>query len=217
MCILCWAGPRTRSFHHTLMTGTSSPSTRSCPSMLISPGSYNVSFPTYLGASYDASVTNLTYSIPAPSSYPKSTDSLELVLSFLSPITPTSTLRQSIPASYLTVHVKGSFDLAVYIDVNGQWVSGNRGNKVVWELHQSKLGDSEKGLKTWKVKRATEQLLTEYSDQAEWGTLHFTAPSVSFASTMNIPKLNMIRTCGTNQELLHNCDSDFQGRVPFRT
>ncbi|MCJ1238832.1 hypothetical protein MMC14_006823 [Varicellaria rhodocarpa] len=138
---------------------------------------YNVSFPTYLGASYDASVTNLTYSIPAPSSYHKSTDSLELVLSFLSPITPTSTLRQAIPASYLTVHVKGSFDLGVYIDVNGQWVSGNRGNKVVWDLHQSKLGDSEKGLKTWKVKRETEQLLTEYSDQAEWGTLHFTAPS----------------------------------------
>ena len=213
MCILCWAGPRTHSFP---MTGTSSPSTHSCLLILTSSGSYNVSFPTYLGASYDASVTNLTYSIPAPSSYHKSTDSLELVLSFLSPITPTSTLRQAIPASYLTVHVKGSFDLGVYIDVNGQWVSGNRGNKVVWDLHQSKLGDSEKGLKTWKVKRETEQLLTEYSDQAEWGTLHFTAPSVSFASTVNMQKLNTIRTCSTNQELLHNCDSDFQGQVPSR-
>lgn len=32
-------------------------------------------------------------------------------------------------------------------------------------------------LKTWKIKRQTEQLLTEDADRAEWGTLHFTGPS----------------------------------------
>ena len=172
--------------------------------MLISPCSYNVSFPTYLGASYDASVTNLTYSIPAPSSYSESTEPLELVISFLSPITPTSTLRQAIPASYLTVHVKGSFDIDVYVDLNGQWVSGNRGNRVVWDLQQMDLADSKKGLKIWKVKRETEQLLTEYNDQAEWGTLYFTAPSVSLASSLHIQRLNKVRMCATNQELLHS-------------
>ncbi len=141
--------------------------------------SYTVSYPTFLGSKYDASATNLTYLIPAPASYPKSTQPLEIVLSFLSPITPTSTLRQSIPASYLTVYVKGSFDVDVYVDVNGLWVTGDRGNDIVWELGQTELGESDKGLKTWKVKRKTEQLLTEHEDRAEWGTLHFTGPSVS--------------------------------------
>ncbi|SLM41031.1 Domain of unknown function DUF1793 [Lasallia pustulata] len=138
---------------------------------------YNVSFPTYLGAQYDASTTNLTYLIPAPARSAKSTKPLELTLSFLSPITPTSTLRQSIPASYVSVHVEGSFNVDVYIDVNGHWVSGDRGSPIVWEMCETELGESGKGLKTWKVKRQTEQLLTEYADRSEWGTLHFTAPS----------------------------------------
>ena len=107
---------------------------------------------------------------------------MELTLSFLSPITPTSTLRQSIPASYLSVHVQGDCNLDIYIDVNGQWVSGNRGNDIEWALHETG-GNAEDGgeavkLKTWKVKRRTEQLFTEWGDQAEWGSLHFTAPSV---------------------------------------
>jgi hypothetical protein len=99
------------------------------------------------------------------------------VLSFLSPITPTSTLRQSIPASYLTVHVSGTFDVDIYVDVNGQWVSGNRDNEITWEFSERPLGKSTASLKTWKVKRKEEQLLTEFADRAEWGTLHFTGPS----------------------------------------
>ncbi|MCJ1244101.1 hypothetical protein MMC30_001299 [Trapelia coarctata] len=131
---------------------------------------FNVSFPIYLGAKYDASTTNLTYLIPGPS------DNLEILVSFLSPITPTSTLRQSIPASYVTVYVKGSFDVDIYIDLNGQWVSGDRGNRVTWSLHEPHFEKSGKGLKTWRFKRETEQLFTEWNDRAEWGTLHFTAP-----------------------------------------
>jgi hypothetical protein len=100
------------------------------------------------------------------------------VLSFLSPITPTSTLRQAIPASYLTVHVSGGFDIDVYIDLNGLWVSADRGNEIEWQLsHSQPSTSSEKSLKTWKIKRTTEQLLTEYADRAEWGTLHFTGPA----------------------------------------
>jgi glutaminase A-like protein/uncharacterized protein DUF5127 len=100
---------------------------------------------------------------------------LDITISFLSPITPTSTLRQSIPASYVTVHVVGAVDISVYIDLNGQWVSGD------WEsvLHSDlqRHGRPVK-LKTWQVKRKTELLLSEIRDRAEWGTLHFTAPLV---------------------------------------
>lgn len=138
--------------------------------------SFTVSSPTYVGAAFDASTTNLTYSIPAPSS---SHDPAEVVLSFLSPVTPASTLRQAIPASYLQVHVTGSFEINVYIDLNGLWVSANRDNEIVWELSHSE-GSAATGhepLKTWKVKRKVEQLLSEDADRGEWGTLHFTGPA----------------------------------------
>ena len=71
----------------------------------------------------------------------------------------------------------GNFDIDVYIDVNGQWVSGNRGNKIEWKLSQGDPVGNGKLLKTWIVKRQVEQELTEYRDQAEWGQLHFTAPA----------------------------------------
>ncbi len=139
---------------------------------------YNVTFPTYLGAKYDAATTNLSYLVPGSKS---NVHPAEVTISFVTPITPTSTLRQSIPAGYVAIYVKGTFDINVYIDVNGQWVSGNRSNRIVWDLaaspveHKSKLKPL---LKTWRVKRETEQLLTEFGDQAEWGTLHFTAAGV---------------------------------------
>ncbi|KAH9223984.1 hypothetical protein DL95DRAFT_323391 [Leptodontidium sp. 2 PMI_412] len=137
---------------------------------------FTVSYPKYLGATFDASTTNLTYHIPAPSS---SHDPAEIILSFLSPITPTSTLRQSIPASYLTVHVSGNFEIDLYIDLNGLWVSANRGNEIVWELDQSRSSATagQGPLKTWKIRRRVEQLLTEDADRGEWGTLHFTGPA----------------------------------------
>lgn len=102
-----------------------------------------------------------------------------MILSFLSPITPTSTLRQSIPASYLTVHVSGAFNIDIYVDINGLWVSANRGSEIEWSFSQSAPTDktNNRPLKTWKVKRRTEQLLTEDADRAEWGTLHFIGPA----------------------------------------
>jgi len=168
---------------------------------------YNVSYPTYLGATFDASTTNLTYHIPAPSS---SLSPVEVILSFLSPITPTSTLRQAIPASYLTVHVSGGFNINIYIDVNGLWVSANRGNEIEWALSQVQVtNEKEPPLKTWKVKRRVEQLLTEDADRAEWGTLHFTGPAdVRYESgTSGLLRTRFART-GTLQNQI---DNNFRG------
>jgi len=108
---------------------------------------------------------------------------LELKLSFLSPITPASTLRQSMPAAYMTIYVNGTFDVDLYVDVNGQWVSGDRSSHIVWDLEHRGIkhtqnSHKEQDLKTFKIKRKTQQVFTEISDRAEWGVLHFTAPAV---------------------------------------
>lgn len=114
---------------------------------------YNITFPTYLGAQYDAATTNLSYVIPG---HTEKEGAVELNVSFLTPITPTSTLRQSIPAGYIVVYVKGTFDVNIYIEVNGQWVSGDRDSQIVWDLACSpaeQANQSRPLLKTWKVKR----------------------------------------------------------------
>ncbi|KAL9101792.1 MAG: hypothetical protein Q9163_002988 [Psora crenata] len=169
---------------------------------------YNVSFCTYVGTTFDASTTNLTYLIPAPLSATKSTGSLRVVLSFLSPITPTSTLRQSIPASYLTVHVSGQFDVDIYVDINGQWASGDREVDIVWEFDQQELPQG-KSLKTWKIRRQSEWLLSEIRDRAEWGTVHFSGPSDvrHECGTSGLLRPRFART-GTLQNTI---DNDYRG------
>nr|CDP26150.1 Putative Glutaminase [Podospora anserina S mat+] len=140
---------------------------------------HKIAYPEYLGVTFDASTTNLSYSIPAAGGE----SSVLVTLSFLSPITPSSTMRQAIPAGYMTVFVAGCDDLDLYTDVNGEWVTGNRDNTLRWEMFESPPGEekgtkngTKTGIKTWKVRREREELLTEFGDRAEWGTLHFSAP-----------------------------------------
>jgi hypothetical protein len=88
-------------------------------------------------------------------------------------------LRQALPASYLTCFVEGSADVSVYIDINGEWVSGSKGSEIQWNLAESDANQSgsETRLKTWRIRRTSEQLFTEIDDRAEWGTLHLSAPT----------------------------------------
>lgn len=132
-----------------------------------------VDFAAYLGAHYDASTTNLTYRVETNTGTP-----LELTVSFLSPITPTSTLRQAIPASYVTVYVQGNVDVNVYIDVNGGWVTGDSGSRLEWHHESLRLQDGKSSFQSWRVRRQNELLLSEIRDRAEWGTLHLSGPAV---------------------------------------
>lgn len=143
---------------------------------------------------YDASTTNLTYHVDTGTGNP-----LDITISFLSPITPTSTLRQSIPASYVTIDVQGDVDVSIYMDVDGRWVSGDTGSKIKWAWDSLKTEHEELTLNRWQVQRESELLLTETRDRAEWGTLHFTGPSVSPVSSK-----------GTDMQLIKTQDAKFQ-------
>jgi hypothetical protein len=170
--------------------------------------SYTISYPIYKGATYDASTTNLTYSIRAPDKLTRAKD-LEITLSFISPITPTSTLRQTIPAAYLSIHVEGTFDVNIYVDVNGQWISGKRESIIEWNLFQHIAPGVTDRLKTWQVKRQVEQILTETNDQSEWGQLHFTGPidARHESGTSSLLRQRFART-GTLQ---NEVDGNFRG------
>lgn len=136
---------------------------------------YKLQFPEYLGHNYDSSTTNLTYRIDSGAS-----TSLDITISFLSPITPTSTLRQSIPASYVTIDVQGDVDVNVYMDLDGRWLSGDAGSPINWQRDTLNVVDKKPSLQRWQIRKESELLLSEIRDRAEWGTLHFTGPAVSF-------------------------------------
>ncbi|KHJ32921.1 putative glutaminase a [Erysiphe necator] len=166
--------------------------------------SFTISYPKYLGSNFDASTTNLTYKIP---SLKIGSEDTKVTLSFLSPITPTSTLRQSIPASYLSVYVTGSLNIDLYIDINGLWVSGSRDSEIVWDIvHQNHRESASPSLiRSWRVKRKVQQLLTEELDRSEWGTLYFSGPDeVKYeAGTSALLRQKFART-GTLDNLIDN-------------
>jgi hypothetical protein len=154
--------------------------------------SFNVSFPVYLGAQYDASTTNFTYQIPAPSG---DGSPVRLTVSFFSPVTPTSTLRQGIPASYINVIAEGGLDVDIYMDVNGLWVTGDRNSEIEWDFTKVEYEDAPH-MKTWGIKRSEELLFTENEDRAEWGRLLFSGPSVSRSALVRfILVLTVISGC----------------------
>lgn len=124
---------------------------------------YKVQYPNYQGYKLDASATNFTYNV----------EGVTVTLSFWSPITPEDTLAQSIPGAYLEVIAEGDKDINIYVDINGQWVSGDRGALIQWNY---KKNDS---LQTWSFKRQEQYLFTEHNDRSEWGKMYFSAPIVS--------------------------------------
>lgn len=137
-------------------------------------------YPTYLGAKYDASTTNLTYSISSAASSPSN-----ITISFLSPITPTSTLRQSIPASYISVFVDSEVAVNVYMDINGHWVSNDAESRIQWDFGTERASpETSPTLQKWRVQRESPLLLSEIKDQAEWGAIHFTGPAVSIPASL---------------------------------
>lgn len=99
-----------------------------------------------------------------------------VTVSFLSPITPSSTFRQSLPASYFTISVQGGRNVNIYSDINGEWVSGDYNNQIIWELQQESAQALHNSSKSWKLARQTQQIFTETADRSEWGTLYFTGP-----------------------------------------
>ncbi len=92
-----------------------------------------------------------------------------LVVEFLSPIEPGDLKRQSIPLSYVHVSVR-SMDGArhkveLYMDIGGDWVSGDRSQKITARLMHAK------GVRTWTLQLEQPQPLTEQKEFAAWGSI----------------------------------------------
>ncbi|KAF8874093.1 hypothetical protein BD779DRAFT_1704130 [Infundibulicybe gibba] len=97
--------------------------------------------------------------------------SMEVEVTFLSPIEPTDLVRQSFPFTYIYLTAKAtdgaSHSVQVYSDISAEWVSGDLGNKVTWSTVP---GDD---LVFHQVQRASPESMQEINDQAEDATIYF--------------------------------------------
>lgn len=62
---------------------------------------------------------------------------VQLIVTFLSPVTPDDLLRSSLPYTYWNVDVKSTdgktHSVQLYSDISAEWVSGDRGAKAQWD------------------------------------------------------------------------------------
>lgn len=157
------------------------------------------STPKFLGYQYDASTTTFSYILPATNS------SIHVDLIFSSPVTPDSTLHQSLPASYLEIKVSGSEDVEIYVENNGMWVTNDYYHKkIIWEFSHTDT------LQTWSVRKAEEQLFTEDRDRAEWGTFYFSAPRDEEITFQSAPARQLRTRFATRGYLSNKFDTRYR-------
>ncbi|TGZ83980.1 DUF1793-domain-containing protein [Ascodesmis nigricans] len=152
--------------------------------------------PVYLGYQYDATTTSFRYKLEKD---------IEIELLFSSPITPDSTFRQSLPASYLEVRVSGQQDVDIYVEVNGMWVTNDYYHKkIVWDFSKTNK------LQTWKIKKQDEQLFTEARDRSEWGTFYFTTADETDFTYQSAPARELRTRFATTGFLTNNFDTRYR-------
>ncbi|KAJ5739058.1 hypothetical protein N7533_011842 [Penicillium manginii] len=91
--------------------------------------------------------------------------SVRLTLDFFSPVTPSNYLRQSLPFSYLTVKVSGSYfgnNIQVYSDIDGRWTGREDRSVLDYEEHDD-------GLLIHSLSVEDAAKYAEASDMALWG------------------------------------------------
>ncbi|KAF4121773.1 protein of unknown function (DUF1793) [Geosmithia morbida] len=169
------------------------------------PSDLPLSEPKHHDISFDASTTNITYHLQL--GFDASAFAY-VTLSFLSPVTPTSVFRQSLPAAYVTIYVEGPARVNVYADLNGKWISGKDDSAIIWNFDQRGQSQASSAIKSWKVSRETEQLFTETNDRAEWGTLYFSGPET--AAHQSGPSDLLRQTFARLKQLSNTTDEDYR-------
>ncbi len=105
---------------------------------------------------------------------------IELIVEYLSPIEPGDLPRQSIPMGYVLTRARsidgGSHSVSVYLDISGEWVSGDRTQRLT--CTQSTVPWSGGTLEVWALALAEPKPLVEVHSQAEWGTTVWATPRI---------------------------------------
>jgi hypothetical protein len=131
---------------------------------------------------------------------------VELTVTFLSPVTPGDLKRQSQPLSYVSVSARAtdgkSHRVGVYVDISGEWASGDSGKLITWDQ------ETTAGAVSLSYHQTQPHVLGENADTAEWGTVTLSAsarPGLTWQIGADADVRKQIATQGT---LANTADSD---------
>ncbi|KAI0736168.1 hypothetical protein C8Q72DRAFT_241274 [Fomitopsis betulina] len=154
-----------------------------------------------------ATQNNITWT-STRSEFALTAGSVQLVVTFISPVETTSLVNLSMPFSYMAVTATPtdgqSHSVQIYSDISSEWVSGNNTQKVNWNttigddviIHQAQL---------------QEQILYEESgDRIQYGSVYF-ATTNSASTTFQTGEDTVIRAQFINNgTLLNTQDTNFR-------
>jgi hypothetical protein len=103
---------------------------------------------------------------------------VELTVTFLSPVTPGDLKRQSQPLSYIALTARSidgrTHQVALYLDISGEWASADAGRSITWDQQDFTAGSLTVTNLTYTQSEPRE--LAENADTAEWGTIVLSSP-----------------------------------------
>ncbi|PPJ58961.1 hypothetical protein CBER1_04118 [Cercospora berteroae] len=123
---------------------------------------------------------------------------VQMVVTFLSNVTPNDLLRSSLPQTYMNVDVKSTdgrtHNVQLYSDISAEWVSGDRGATAQWAydglgsrpntarnqpnatfspVAAQSVGTASGGVAYHRVYRQQQLEFSSINEQAEWGQWYF--------------------------------------------
>ncbi|KAI4704821.1 hypothetical protein J4E89_009698 [Alternaria sp. Ai002NY15] len=136
-------------------------------------------------------------------------DTVQLKVTFLSPITPYDFKRQSIIFAYMNVEVSSldgsQHDVQVYTDISAEWTSGDVAAVAEWSY-----GTTSDGIGYHKIWKQNQQSLSEVNDRAEWGNWYYSTEAVEGLSHKSGAD-SVVRDAFDNDGSLDNAeDSEFR-------
>ncbi|KXX77889.1 hypothetical protein MMYC01_205785 [Madurella mycetomatis] len=124
-----------------------------------------------------------------------------LTVTFLSPVYPDDMARQSLQFSYISVKAKSSdgtpHDVQVYMDVSGEWASGDHSQVVEWDTSTSD------DIVYHHFSRANQQQFVESREIASWGQWYLATRSGN-SMTWQIGQDTVVRDQFVNNGRLAN-------------
>ncbi|KAI4665545.1 uncharacterized protein J4E78_003007 [Alternaria triticimaculans] len=136
-------------------------------------------------------------------------DTVQLKVTFMSPLTPNDFKRQSLIFSYMNVEVSSldgsQHDVQIYTDISAEWTSGDVAAVAEWSY-----GTTSDGIGYHKIWKQNQQSLSEVNDRAEWGNWYYSTEAVE-GLTYKSGADSEVRDAFDNDGSLNNAeDSEFR-------
>ncbi|MEY9964969.1 hypothetical protein ABIA33_003011 [Streptacidiphilus sp. MAP12-16] len=162
---------------------------------------------TFAGAPSSAVVPNtmtqVSLQVTATRSiYTLSGGGVTLTVTFFSPVDLGNLQRQCLPFSYVTMQAAsadgGSHTVDLHLDISAEWAHGDDSQLVTWSKTTTPAGSLALSFTP-----NSPTVLSEYGDQASWGTVVFATPSASGLS-WQIGQDTVVRGATVGQGALAN-------------